>query len=279
MLSGYMPIRRALLDHIRSGDLSHEEALAYVIIILEADCETGIWRGSAKALGPYNYSNRAARHILHRLHRKGYIKSFCRQGRRGNYVVLVNKFPITRGKWKGKQLDATKTLNPKELVFRVEVNGHEDGHESAPSQEGERRKRKRRERAVTQPPHPLHDEIRKWCAGEWEQRFGKKPPWGGRDNKVLQELLQARPDLTLAEVQQVWVNYMESTKTFYDDNGWPLWVFCQDFGGLSLHPVHGRGGKHGTDTGRKPNGSDGDKRLARFRGVGKTAKEIAQSAH
>ncbi len=136
MFAGFMPIRRGILEHIRSGDLTHQEALAYLVIILEADCATGIWRGSAKALGPYNYSNRAARHILRSLHQKQYIKSFCRQGRRGNYIVLVNKFPITRGKWKGKQLDATKTLNPKELVFRVEVNGHEDGHESAPSQEG-----------------------------------------------------------------------------------------------------------------------------------------------
>ena len=150
MNSGYMPIRRQLLNHIRSGDLPHEEALAYIIIILEADCETGIWYGSAKALGPYNYSNRAARHILHRLHQKRYIKSFCRQGRRGNYVVLVNKFPITRGKWKGKQLDATKTLNPNELVFR----GHVDGHESAPSQEGDLRRRKRKE-GTKASPSPL----------------------------------------------------------------------------------------------------------------------------
>lgn len=157
MFAGYVPIRRGILEHIRSGDLPHKEALAYVIIILEADCESGIWRGSAKALGPYNYSNRAARHILHKLHRKGYIKSFCRQGRRGNYIVLVNKFHITRGKWKGKQLDATNTLNPKELVFRVEVNGHEDGHESAPSQEGEGRRK----------TIPLYE--RNGFAGFWEE--------------------------------------------------------------------------------------------------------------
>ena len=99
-----------------------------------------------------------------------------------------------------------------------------------------------------------HHEIRTWCAGEWELRFEKKPPWDGRDSKALKELLQARPDLTLAEVQPVWKNYMASTKKFYDDNGWPLWVFCKDFAGLSLHPVHDRGGNHGPARPIKPNG-------------------------
>lgn len=129
-------------------------------------------------------------------------------------------------------------------------------------------------------PHPLHDEIRKWCAGEWKGRFGKKPPWDGRDSKALKELLEARPDLTLAEIQQVWANYMASTKSFYDDNGWPLWIFCKDFAGLSLHPIHDRGGNHGTRRARKTSDrGDADDRLARFRGVGRTAKEIAQRAH
>jgi len=121
--------------------------------------------------------------------------------------------------------------------------------------------------------HPLHHEIRTWCAGEWEKRFGKKPPWDGRDNKALKELLQARQDLTLSEVQQVWANYMASTKKFYDDNGWPLRAFCQDFAGLSLHEVHDRGGNHGQTRTGKPNGSGGAD-LSRFR-VGRKASELA----
>jgi len=102
-------------------------------------------------------------------------------------------------------------------------------------------------------PHHLHGEIRTWCAREWKLRFKKKPPWDGRDSKALKDLLQARPDLTLAEVQPVWKNYMTSTKKFYDDNGWPLWAFCKDFAGLSLHPVHDRG-RQGTTPTAKPNG-------------------------
>ena len=43
--------------------------------------------------------------------------------------------------------------------------------------------------------------------------------------------------------------------------------------------VNAKTGTHGTDTRRKPNGSEGDNRLARFRGVGKTAKELARHAH
>ncbi len=63
-----------------------------------------------------------------------------------------------------------------------------------------------RKKPASRAAHHLHNEIRTWCAGEWERRFEKKPPWDGRDNKALKELLQARPDLTLAEVQQVWAN-------------------------------------------------------------------------
>ncbi len=118
-------------------------------------------------------------------------------------------------------------------------------------------------------PHSMHGEIRTWCAGEWELRFEKKPPWDGRDSKALKELLQARPDLTLAEVQPVWKNYMASSKKFYDDNGWPLWVFCKDFAGLSLHPVHDRGKNHGPAREGKPNGSE------KYR-VGITASELAR---
>ena len=136
-----------------------------------------------------------------------------------------------------------------------------------------------REKAKGRAPHPLHDEIRKWCAGEWEQRFGEKPPWGGRDNKALKELLQVKPELTLPRIQQVWGNYMESSKKFYDDSGWPLWAFCQDFAGLSLHPVHDRGGNHGQARACKPNGSGGTDRLARFRGVERKASELANHTH
>ncbi len=127
--------------------------------------------------------------------------------------------------------------------------------------------------------HPLHHEIRTWCAGEWEKRFKEKPPWGGRDNKALKDLLQALPDLTLARIQQVWANFMESTKKFYNDTGWPLWVFCQDFAGLSLHSVHDRGRNHGQARAGKPNGSGGADPLARFRGVERKASEFANRTH
>ena len=133
-----------------------------------------------------------------------------------------------------------------------------------------------RKKPASRASHPLHHEIRTWCAGEWERRFGKKPPWDGRDNKALKDLLQARSDLTLAEVQQVWANYMGSTKKFYDDNGWPLRAFCQDFAGLSLHSVHDRGVNHGQTRTGKPNGSGGAD-LSRFR-VGRKASEFSDRA-
>lgn len=255
MLSGYVPIRRGILDHVRSGDLTHEETFAYLIIILESDCATGIWWGSAKALGPYNFSHRAARHILEQLHIKGYINRFSKKGRRGNYPVLINKYGVTRGRWAGMKLNANKTLDWREPAYECQVEGQVEGQLTAPSQEGEGKRKRRKKRAAAQPPHPLHGEIRAWCAGEWERRLDQKPPWDGRDSMALRELLQARPDLTLAEVKPVWANYMASSKKFYDDSGWPLWAFCQDYAGLSLHPVHDRG-RQGTAPTAKPNGQE-----------------------
>src|ERR1700756_797522 len=43
----YVPIRTGILDHLVRGDISLYELGVYVLIHLQADYSTGVWRGSA----------------------------------------------------------------------------------------------------------------------------------------------------------------------------------------------------------------------------------------
>ncbi len=211
-----------------------------------------------------------------KLERWGYIQTTRVKG--GAYTVVVRrskKWELLKRLRRSELTPAGSELTPERSQLTPErnqyalVGGLLPINDKVGTSKGQGGKK-----PASRASHPLHHEIRTWCAGEWEQRFGKKPPWDGRDNKALKELLQARSDLTLAEVQQVWANYMGSTKKFYDDNGWPLRAFCQDFAGLSLHSVHDRGVNHGQTRTGKPNGSGGAD-LSRFR-VGRKASELAK---
>ena len=107
MFEGYVQIRRGILEHIRSGWLSHDEALAYLVMIAEANPETGIWVGSARMLAAHClYSDRKARKLLESLAEKKYLNRFATAGARGNYPVLIDKFEVARGPKKGMTLNA-----------------------------------------------------------------------------------------------------------------------------------------------------------------------------
>jgi hypothetical protein len=217
----------------------------------------------AKSFGVHPKSIAATRR---KLERWGYIQTKRAKG--GAYTVVVKKskkWVLLKRLRKNESAPNGSEYAPTRSEYAL-AEGSLPIDDKAVTRQGQRRKK-----PASRASHPLHDEIRTWCAGEWERRFGEKPPWDGRDNKALQELLQARPDLTLPRIQQVWANYAESSKTFYDDSGWPLWAFCKDFAGLSLHPVHDRGVKHAKSTASgKPN---------RFRGVERPASEFAQHTH
>ena len=205
-----------------------------------------------------------------KLERWGYIQT--RRAKGGAYTVVVRR---------SKKWELLKRLRKNESAL--------NGSESAPTRSEYAlvqgllpiddkvvtRQGQGRKKPALRASHPLHHEIRAWCAEDWERKFGEKPPWGGRDNKALQELLQARPDLSLLRIQQVWANFMESTKKFYDDSGWPLWAFCQDFAGLSRHPVHDRGGRHEAHGTGKPI-SRGN--VSRFDGAERKASAVVRKA-
>ena len=108
--NGFVKSRRGILQHLRTGKITHEQFAAFEIILHEADPATGIWWGSANALaGNYNYSKRSARHLLEQLERSGYIKRFATVGGRSNYPILVDKYEPTLGVKVGLRLNALLT--------------------------------------------------------------------------------------------------------------------------------------------------------------------------
>jgi len=61
MFTNYVPLRRGLEEHAKFGrgfGLTHEQGWAFTLILMRADCETGLWRGSSKALLQYNWTHR-----------------------------------------------------------------------------------------------------------------------------------------------------------------------------------------------------------------------------
>ena len=213
----------------------------------------------AKRFGVHPKSIAATRR---KLERWGYIQTKRVKG--GAYTVVVKKskkWELLKRLRKNESAPNGSEYAPTRSEYAL-AKGLLPIYDKAGTRQGQGRKK-----PASRASNPLHGEIRKWCAGKWEGRFGRKPPWDGRDGKAVKELFEARPDLALAEIQQVWANYMASTKSFYDEKGWPLWAFCKDFAGLSLHPIHDRGGNYGAAPG-KPNGR-GD--LSRFEHAGRKA--------
>jgi hypothetical protein len=119
--SGYVGMRRGLVDHVIDGRLTMREHSAYAMMIKMADRKTGIWIGSAKHLsslyGAGDVDERLARYLLESLERKGYIKRFLRPRQRGNYPILVDKFECSDGAHKGLRLNAAATADWRDPVY------------------------------------------------------------------------------------------------------------------------------------------------------------------
>src|SRR6516225_5219910 len=107
-----VPIRPGIEDHLVRGDMSLCEFGVYVLIHVQADYRTGIWRGSAPrilATAPRGASLRQIQRTLERFEELGYLKSFRVQGARGNTPYLIDKFTVRSGALKGQRLNAAKS--------------------------------------------------------------------------------------------------------------------------------------------------------------------------
>jgi len=163
MFTNYVPLRRGLEEHAKFGrgfGLTHEQGWAFTLILMRADCETGLWRGSSKALLQYNWTHRQAKKILESLEKKGYIKRFCKPRQRGNYLIAVDKYGVTRGPHRGLVVDAKQSTSPESVVYRVWEEWPLEGQLEAPSQEVRKENEKKKRKNTAQAsPSPLVDSF------------------------------------------------------------------------------------------------------------------------
>ena len=119
-MSGFVKIRRGIVEHLLSGAIGFLEAGVYLTIHLQADYRTGVWTGSAPRLAataPRGATLRDIQRALNRLAEIGFIRVFHTRGARGNYRVLIHKFEVETPALKGKRLNAFKSENWREPVY------------------------------------------------------------------------------------------------------------------------------------------------------------------
>jgi hypothetical protein len=90
--SGYVQLRRGILEHLESRRITFEEYSIYTLIILKADHRTGQWQGCASTLAKLTgKSERWCRYRLAELRSKGYLTAGPSNGR-GSYVICVARY-------------------------------------------------------------------------------------------------------------------------------------------------------------------------------------------
>jgi hypothetical protein len=135
----YVPIRPGISEHLLRGDISAFEFGVYVIVHLQADFSTGIWRGSAPRIlnsAPRGADLRKIQRAIEHLSGLGLLKPFTTQGKRGNYPVLINKFTVRSGALTGMRLNAYKSDSWQRPVYESCAEDDAQGDaQDAPIQE------------------------------------------------------------------------------------------------------------------------------------------------
>jgi hypothetical protein len=277
-MNGYTQKRRGAVEHLRDGRFTLLEYGTHDLILALADKATGIWWGSAKALaaicGAGDVTDRQARHLLESLERKGYLARFPKRRGHGNYPVLVNKFEVTFGAYKGMRLNAEKTMDWRRPAYEFCLeqgaeHGLEQGAVRAPFREGEETQIKRKNPAAkTAPPaDPRFQPFYQFAYESFARKHnGRKPLWQGKDRNGLKNLLknQTAEALPLVRLETLWHNFLNSTESFTAKQGDSLAYFCSNIDKFSNGPLTAASGKVNYE---KPTATDLALRNARALGL------------
>ena len=156
--SGYVKLRRGILEHYQDGKVSAYEFHIYVLLILEADYKTGIWHGSAEKLSiVYRIPSSTCRDVLSKLHQKGYIRRFNLPGKHGNYPVLINKYECSDGSGNDIYLNAKKSKDWRHPIYERSGTVAGGWREGSTVQEV---RTKKREKSRTQNSRAIHSYLR-----------------------------------------------------------------------------------------------------------------------
>ena len=114
--SGYVPLRRGLIDHTREGRLTNNEALVFVWLTMLADKSTGSYTINGLTLRSYlpGLSQDAAKRILKSLEEKRYIYRDITPRSPIAYPCWIHRYEPTVGKYKSLQLDLSQVFENKD---------------------------------------------------------------------------------------------------------------------------------------------------------------------
>jgi hypothetical protein len=262
MKENFVPIRLGIQDHLLRGEISLFELGVYVLIHLQADYSTGIWRGSAAriaATASRGIELRKIQRATEHLTDLGLLRPLHRHGTRGNYPVLINKFTVRRGALKGRRLNAIKSESLSNLIYEVCADGDaETDAEDAPIQEvrGKRTEENQFRRKKTAPGDCRSQPFIDSALASYKNKHGRQPIWQGKDFSALKRLLKSQSveKLTLDRLTELWKNYTSSTEPFTVKQGNSLAYFCSNVDKFSDGPILADPRK-GTNNG-KPTVSD-----------------------
>ncbi len=120
--SGFVQYRRGILEHTYDGRQSFNDFGCYSGMVLLIDKATALWYGSAPALNTIlHIPTRSAQYSLERLEEGEYILRDFTPGARGNYPILLNKYVLTVGQFKGWRVNLQLT----KLYYEI-PSGHID---------------------------------------------------------------------------------------------------------------------------------------------------------
>ena len=168
--TGFVQLRRGLLQHCAEGRMPPSELAAYILLLLSADASTGmVWSSAAALALNFGFSERRSRSLLEKLEAGKYIWRFPVPGRHQNYAILIDKFLVSCGARRGQRLNAAKSTSWRELVFdSCEQTGEQTGEQTAPYQDQDQDQNQDRNR---------HGES-----------SAPARPWTGLDDDVLSRL-------------------------------------------------------------------------------------------
>ena len=187
MTERYVPIRPGISEHLLRGDISAFEFGVYVIVHLQADYGTGIWRGSAPRVlnsAPRGAKLREVQRALEHLTELGLLKHFHQHGQRGNFAFLINKFTVRSGALRGMRLNAEKSESWRQPVYEACADDDaddsaDDDAQDAPIQEVRRKKEEgRKKKSAAQAPPSLSFSGQHFSVTEKQDALlGEAFPW------------------------------------------------------------------------------------------------------
>ena len=122
-LSGWVPIRRGVIEHVIDGRLSGLEYLAFIQLVLLADAATGGGRTNAPVLA-YNcggvFNQDTSARILNKLHKEGYIWYRAKRFTTIPQPYWIHNYALTKGPMKARMTRLSQ-LREKQTISQDDV--------------------------------------------------------------------------------------------------------------------------------------------------------------